>query len=113
METMKDLSVNEYWQVEVNGQVYDAQFEELATWINDGALQPEDKVRRANLRWIEAQKVPALLRFFNAKVNGETIEAAPMPSVVVATPFIVTTTTTSPIVRSGTCSNHPDREARF
>lgn len=110
---MSDLSTNESWQVEVNGQVYEAQFDELATWINDGALQPEDMVRRGNLRWIEAQKVPALLRFFNAKANGETIEAAPMPTVVVTTPSVVVTTITEPIARSGACSNHPDREAKF
>ena len=103
---MSELTTNESWQVEVNGQVYDAQFDELATWINDGALQPEDKVRRSNLRWIEARKVPALLSFFNAKAGGETVEIVPTPTVTV-------TTTEAPTSQSGVCRNHPDREAKF
>ena len=103
---MSDLITNESWQVEVNGQVYEAQFDELATWINDGALQPDDKVRRGNLRWIEARKVPALLSFFNAKANGERIDVAPATTVIV-------TTTEAPLVQSGACINHPDREAKF
>jgi hypothetical protein len=68
---------NEIWQVEVGGQVYEASFAELPSWIGEGSLLPEDKVRRGNLRWIEAKKVPALLPFFNAKALGE-----PMPVVV-------------------------------
>jgi hypothetical protein len=31
---------------------------------------PEDHVKRGNLRWIEARKVPSLTPFFNAKQNG-------------------------------------------
>jgi hypothetical protein len=77
---MSDLSPNETWQVEVNGQVYDAQFDELAAWIADGALHPEDKVRRANLRWIEAGKVPKLTVHFDAKVHG-----LPPPEIIVRT----------------------------
>lgn len=57
----------EKWQVEVGGQIYEASFEELAQWIDEGALLPLDKVRRGNLRWIEAQKVPGLRTFFNNK----------------------------------------------
>ena len=77
---MSDLNTNENWQVEVNGQVYQADLSELAEWIADGALQPEDKVRRGNLRWIEAKKVPKLTEFFNAKANG-----LPPPAIVVST----------------------------
>jgi hypothetical protein len=72
-------SINqEMWQVEVGGQVYDADFGELAAWVADGALQPEDKVRRGNLRWIEAHRVPTLVPHFNAKRDG-----TPPPLVVV------------------------------
>ncbi len=60
----------EIWQVEVGGQVYDAPFAELGSWIDEGSLQPLDKVRRGNLRWIEARRVPSLLPFFNAKEQG-------------------------------------------
>lgn len=68
---------NEIWQVEVNGAVYDAAFSELPDWIDGGSLLPGDKVRKGNLRWIEARRVPSLVPFFNAKERG-----APMPVVV-------------------------------
>ncbi|HQU82367.1 MAG TPA: hypothetical protein PKY59_04540 [Pyrinomonadaceae bacterium] len=61
---------NEIWQTDVNGQIYESSFEELTQWINDGSLLPQDMVRRGNLRWIQAQKVPSLIPFFNAKDNG-------------------------------------------
>src|SRR5690349_9053605 len=69
----------EMWQVEVSGQIYEADFAELSSWIGEGALHPGDKVRRGNLRWIEARKVPSLVPFFNAKEKGE-----PMPVVITA-----------------------------
>ena len=62
---------SEMWQVEVNGEVYQADFAELTSWVADGGLLPADKVRRGNLRWIEAGKVPALTAFFNAKATGQ------------------------------------------
>lgn len=74
---MEQQYSNEKWQVEVGGQVYDASLSDLGEWIGEGSLQPTDKVRKGNLRWIEAQKVPNLIPFFNAKANGE-----PMPVVV-------------------------------
>jgi hypothetical protein len=60
----------EFWQAEVNGRVYEAGFEELANRISDGSVKQGDKVRKGNLRWIEAGKVPALIEFFNARENG-------------------------------------------
>ncbi len=67
---------SEMWQVEVGGQIYEAALGELPEWIGEGSLQPGDKVRKGNLRWIEARKVPALIPFFNASAMGE-----PMPVV--------------------------------
>ena len=61
---------NEFWQAEVLGQIYDTNFIELAQWIDEGSLTPDDKVKRGNLRWIEARKVPMLIPFFNAKKLG-------------------------------------------
>lgn len=75
----------EIWQVEVGGQVYDAPFAELGNWISEGSLQPLDKVRKGNLRWIEARRVPSLLPFFNAKERGN-----PMPALVNTTDAGVT-----------------------
>ena len=71
---MHQAANNDIWQVEVGGQIYDAPLAELPEWIDEGSLQPEDKVRKGNLRWIEARKVPSLVPFFNARANGE-----PMP----------------------------------
>lgn len=70
----------EVWQVDVNGAVYEAAFGELPEWIDGGSLLPGDKVRKGNLRWIEARRVPSLVPFFNAKEKGE-----PMPVVVSTT----------------------------
>ena len=61
------LNEQETWQIEVQNQVYEADFEELIQWINEGSVKPEDKVRRGNLRWIEAGKVPLLYGIFNAQ----------------------------------------------
>ena len=80
---MEQQTNSENWQVEVGGQIYDATFSDLGEWIGDGALQPEDKVRKGNLRWIEASKVPGLIPSFNAKAKGETL------------PVIVTSTDTT------------------
>ncbi|PYS99005.1 MAG: hypothetical protein DMF63_13105 [Acidobacteria bacterium] len=67
---MTTQNPNEIWQVEVGGQVYEAAFAELGEWIGEGSLLPEDKVRKGNLRWIEARRVPNLIPFFNAKEQG-------------------------------------------
>ena len=67
---MNVTDFQEVWQVDTGGQVFEARFEEMAQWIYDGAILPQDLVRRGNLRWIEAQKVPALNQFFNAREQG-------------------------------------------
>src|SRR5215207_5250585 len=74
---MSTESSQEIWQVKVGGQVYEAPFGELSDWINEGSLLPGDKVRKRNLRWIEARRVPTLVPFFNAKEQG-----LPLPIVV-------------------------------
>lgn len=61
---------NEMWEAEVLGKIYETNLEELTQWIGEGALLPADKVRRGNLRWLEAGKVPPLVPFFNARANG-------------------------------------------
>ncbi|MDQ3798458.1 MAG: hypothetical protein M3384_03315 [Acidobacteriota bacterium] len=54
------------WFVESQGQVFEADFEELKQWIAEGAVLPSDKVKRGNLRWLSAEKVPELYTFFNS-----------------------------------------------
>jgi hypothetical protein len=68
---MNVTDFQEIWQVDAGGQIYEARFEEMAQWIFEGSLLPQDMVKRGNLRWIEARKVPALLNFFNARDRGE------------------------------------------
>ncbi len=62
---------SELWEVEANGEVLSTHFEILTSWIADGAVLRMDRVRRGNLRWIEAGKVPSLVEFFNAKDAAE------------------------------------------
>lgn len=76
----------EVWQVEVNGQIYETNLAELALWVDEGSLIPQDKVRRGNLRWLEAGKIPLLYGFFNAKERGVPISVSPttvdLPAIV-------------------------------
>ena len=58
---------SEIWQVEFGGDIRDVSFEEMTQWIAQGSLVRIDRVKKGNLRWIEAGKVPALTEFFNAK----------------------------------------------
>lgn len=74
---METEVVQETWEVEVGGQIYHAVYSELPDWIAEGSLQPGDLVRKGNLRWIEAGKVPGLMPLFNARAAG-----GPLPTVV-------------------------------
>ncbi|MEQ1605584.1 MAG: hypothetical protein ABL999_12020 [Pyrinomonadaceae bacterium] len=87
-------SMQEIWHVEANGQIFETNFAEMAEWIADGSLLRMDRVRKGNLRWIEAGKVPSLVAVFNAKDNGQ-----PTP------PPIVTTTKLGPSVLPESTSN--------
>ena len=124
-ETNQDI-----WEVEANGEVFQTNFAEMATWINEGSLLRIDRVRKGNLRWIEAGKVPSLIEFFNAKDA-----AAPPPPVVstttteilgVATPqtqqFINSPASpqtppaaaaAAPATAPDVCSMHPDFPAKY
>lgn len=78
----------EAWQVDVNGQIYDTTFGELPTWIADNALLETDKVRKGELRWLEAGKVPALVPFFNAKAEGREIPGVSVTTTVAEEPAV-------------------------
>lgn len=60
------MDTKEMWQINIGGQIYEADFEAMTQWILEGSLLPQDKVRLGNLRWIEARKVPALVPIFSA-----------------------------------------------
>ena len=106
----------ESWQVEANGEIFDTNFAEMTAWINEGSLLRIDRVRKGNLRWIEAGKVPTLIEFFNAKDA-----AAPLPPIVSTTNTEIlgvadqphqfvnqSAKTQSSIPDSDACSMHPD-----
>src|SRR5687768_7592104 len=67
---MNVTDYKEIWQIDAGGQIYEASFEEMTQWIFEDSLLPQDMVRRGNLRWIEARKVPTLMPFFSARENG-------------------------------------------
>lgn len=62
---------NEIWQIESGGEIFDTNFAHMTGMIERGELLRMDRVRKGNLRWIEASKVPSLLAVFNAKDGNE------------------------------------------
>ena len=116
------------WQVEANGQVFETSFAEMTTWINEGSLLRIDRVRKGNLRWIEAGKVPSLLAVFNAKEAGEpvpppviTLTHLGSPSMPGPTPgnpanfagWPVTASVSAGPSDTQVCSMHPDAPAVY
>lgn len=59
-------SLHKDWFVESQGQVFEADLEELKQWIAEGAVLPSDRVKRGNLRWLAVEKVPELYSFVNS-----------------------------------------------
>lgn len=64
-------TVHEEWQVESGDQVFSTNLEEMTAWIEDGSMLRIDRVRKGNLRWIEAGKVPTLAALFDARENSQ------------------------------------------
>lgn len=60
---------NEIWQVVVGDKLYEADFIELTHWIAQRSLLPCDLVKKGNLRWIEAEKIPALQKHFSGEAG--------------------------------------------
>ena len=125
----------ETWQVETGGQVFDTTLDEMSDWIGDGSLLRIDRVRKGNLRWIEAGKVPQLIEFFNAKDAADPVlpvitttkveklgvpEAAPFENCEGSgvnkggdeTVNVAIPPTVAP-PRKDVCAMHPEMEAAF
>lgn len=66
----------EIWQAEIEGAVRSLGLDEIAALIPTGMLLPTDKVRRGNLRWLEAGRVPALAAYFAKADAGPVIPEA-------------------------------------
>ena len=118
---MNPENTQELWQVESNGAVFDTTFAEMTSWIDNGSLARSDKVRKGNLRWIEAGKVPSLMSVFNAKENGQPI--APVITATMLEPTklagVSNQSTTNSIAEtaapstSDMCSMHAEVPAAF
>lgn len=52
------------WQVDVAGNIYETDFAGMTQWIAESSLLPEDKVRRADMPWVQAKLLPALEPYF-------------------------------------------------
>lgn len=59
------------WQVQVDNRVYEALTDELVEWIKEGSVLPEDKVRKGNLRWLAAQRIPQFNSYFSDPPKAE------------------------------------------
>ncbi len=117
---MNPENTQELWQVEANGTVYDTDFAEMTSWIDNGTLARNHKVRKGNLRWIEAGKVPSLNSVFNAKDNGQPV--APVITATMLGPTqLAGSSATNPVnpppidpaPTPNACSMHPEFDAVY
>ncbi|MBX7174714.1 MAG: hypothetical protein K1X72_27305 [Pyrinomonadaceae bacterium] len=105
-------NIQEVWQTEINGQIYDTNLEELVSWVQNGTVLPQDKVRRGNLRWIEAQKVPHLYGHFktgNQSSNFQFNQSSGVP----VKPVMATPPSFSKQKQTVNCCLHSEREANY
>jgi hypothetical protein len=69
---------NESWQLMSEDGVYETDMESLRQWVVEGRVLPTDKVRKGNLRWIEAGRAPMLRAAFAGEyVAAETAASSP------------------------------------
>ena len=59
----------ENWQANLNGKIIETDLDTLVSWVADGRLTSENRVRKGNLNWIAAGRVPALRGHFQASEN--------------------------------------------
>ena len=64
------------WQVMCGNETYQADLETLKQWVVEGLVLPTDQVRKGNLRWLDAARVPSLRPIF----TGEETPAPPAPA---------------------------------
>jgi hypothetical protein len=116
----------ETWQVMTGGELFEADLESLKQWVADGGVQPTDKVRKGNLRWIEASRVPALRPIFYGEELAPQpvaapifVEAAPAfthnETINAASGFQSTTLASNylPPTDAACCYNHPDLSPHY
>ena len=59
------------WQVEVNGQIYETNLQELKQWIAERSVLPTDKVRVGDKRFVQARLIPQFAVLF---ANSESVK---------------------------------------
>jgi len=57
----------EKWQANLNGKISETDLDTLISWITEGRVTAEDKVRKGALNWIAAGRVPALRGHFQVR----------------------------------------------
>ena len=69
----------EVWRVSTPEGVFETDLETLKQWILEGCVLPTDKVRKGNLSWIDAGRVPKLKGAFKpvSQVSTEPSAVAP------------------------------------
>src|SRR5215510_10450964 len=72
------------WQVNADGQIYEADLETLKRWIAEGRLLATDSVRKGVLNWIAANRAPALRGLFP---ESGPLQPGPVQSPQVDTPL--------------------------
>ncbi len=78
------------WQVEIpTGEVYEVELDVLKQWIAEGHVQPASKVRKGNLRWVEAGRAPALKRIFYAAADELNVTVLEPPTPPAPSPLTV------------------------
>lgn len=75
---------NEQWEIMIGQEVYQADSETIKQWIAEGRLLADDKIKKANLNWIEVKRVPTfrnLLPTTNPNPNPNILtQPTPQPS---------------------------------
>jgi hypothetical protein len=78
---------NETWQVMCDAGIFETDQEGLKEWVAEGRILPHDKVRKGNLRWIEAGRAPLLRAAFAGKASSPAWNGSPSSTVAVADSF--------------------------
>ena len=74
---MKTVAGTEVWQVMTAEGVFDADLQTLKQWVVEGAVHPTDKVRKGNLKWIDAGRAPMLRRVFTGEERPAPLDPSP------------------------------------
>lgn len=77
---------NETWQVMCADGTFETDLAGLKEWVAEGHILPTDKVRKGNLRWIEAGRAPVLREAFYTSSAGPGQSASAVVAVSDAVP---------------------------